>query len=85
MTMKTILRIATVAAFLTGGLALTQTTVWAQGAAAPAAAGASSGKTKAAPAARSAKSLECSKMADEKKLHGKARREFRSKCKRGES
>jgi hypothetical protein len=84
MTMKTILRIATVAAFLSGGLALTET-AWAQGAAAPAASGASSGKMKAAPAPRSAKSMECSKKADEMKLHGKARREFRNKCKRGES
>jgi hypothetical protein len=30
---------------------------------------------------RSAKSLECSKKADEKGLHGKERQKFRSKCK----
>ena len=45
--------------------------------------------TKAAPAAtkkeRSAKSLECSKQADAKGLHGKERQKFRSKCERGES
>lgn len=33
---------------------------------------------------RSAKSLECSKLADAKGLHGKARRVFRAKCKKGE-
>jgi hypothetical protein len=31
----------------------------------------------------SAKSIECSKRADEKGLHGKARHKFRSECKRG--
>ena len=34
---------------------------------------------------RSAKSIECSKQADAKGLHGKERQVFRSKCKRGES
>jgi hypothetical protein len=32
---------------------------------------------------RSEKSIECSKRADEKGLHGKARHKFRSECKRG--
>jgi|GraSoiStandDraft_4_1057263.scaffolds.fasta_scaffold783763_1 hypothetical protein len=32
--------------------------------------------------ARSEISKECSKQADEKNLHGKARRHFRNKCKR---
>src|SRR5262249_62386085 len=32
------------------------------------------------PSARSAASMECSKQADEKGLHGKARKSFRSKC-----
>jgi hypothetical protein len=36
--------------------------------------------TKAAEKPRSAASLECSKQAGEKGLHGKARRSFRSKC-----
>jgi hypothetical protein len=36
-----------------------------------------------AKAERSAKSLDCSKQADEKKLHGKPRKAFRSKCMRG--
>ncbi len=31
----------------------------------------------------SAKSIECSKLADEKGLHGKARHKFRSECKHG--
>jgi hypothetical protein len=31
-----------------------------------------------------AKAKECSKKADEKGLHGKARKEFREKCKHGE-
>jgi hypothetical protein len=33
--------------------------------------------------AKKAKSKECSAEADAKKLHGKERKEFRSKCKRG--
>ena len=32
---------------------------------------------------RSAKSIECSKRADEKGLHGKERHKFRSECKHG--
>jgi hypothetical protein len=35
------------------------------------------------PAPRSAKSIECSKLADAKGLHGKERREFRATCKKG--
>jgi len=38
---------------------------------------------KAAKKERTAKSLECSKKADEKGLHGKERQKFRSKCKAG--
>ncbi|MGD9767402.1 MAG: PsiF family protein [Pseudolabrys sp.] len=39
----------------------------------------------AAPAkpARSAASIECSKQADAKGLHGKARKKFRSECRKG--
>ena len=33
---------------------------------------------------RTAKSIECSKLADAKGLHGKERRVFRSKCKKGD-
>lgn len=50
---------------------------------------ATTAKTTPAPAAkttaakpRSAVSLDCSKQADEKGLHGKERHKFRSKCKR---
>jgi hypothetical protein len=35
-------------------------------------------------AAKSAKSKECSKEADAKGLHGKARKKFREACKKGE-
>ncbi|VFU08644.1 conserved exported hypothetical protein [Methylocella tundrae] len=48
-------------------------------AAAPAAAAA---KPAASDAAKKAKAKECSDQADAKGLHGKARKEFRSKCKR---
>ena len=33
---------------------------------------------------RSAKSIECSKLADAQNLHGKKRKVFRAKCKKGE-
>jgi hypothetical protein len=36
-----------------------------------------------APAVHSAKSIECSKEADAKGLHGEARRKFRADCKKG--
>ncbi len=36
-------------------------------------------------AARKAKAKECSAQADAQKLHGKARKEFREKCKAGKS
>jgi hypothetical protein len=45
---------------------------------------ASAETTKKTPAPRSAKSIECSKLADAKGLHGKERRVFRAKCKKGE-
>jgi len=40
------------------------------------------GKAKAPAAPRTAVSLDCSKQADAKGLHGKARKSFRAKCKR---
>jgi hypothetical protein len=40
-------------------------------------------KTEAKP--RTAKSIECSKQADAKGLHGKERQKFRSKCKAGKT
>ena len=48
-------------------------------------AGANAETVKKTPAPRSAKSIECSKLADAKGLHGKERQIFRSKCKKGES
>jgi hypothetical protein len=66
--------------FLAAGLAVafTASVAFAQ-ATAPAA-------TPAAPAAstKSAKSVECSKEADAKGLHGQARKKFRAACKKGE-
>lgn len=49
--------------------------------AAPAAPAAPAAKKAAAP--RTAISLECSKQADAKGLHGKERHKFRSECKKG--
>ncbi len=42
----------------------------------------SSVKSKATPSARTAASMECSRQADAKGLHGKARKSFRSRCRR---
>ena len=39
-------------------------------------------KAKTAPKEHSAKSIECSKQADAKGLHGKERQKFRSECKK---
>lgn len=64
--MKKLMLLASAAA-----LAFSASAVLAQGAA-----------KKKAPAPRTAISLECSKQADAKSLHGKARKAFRSKCKR---
>lgn len=80
MSLSTRMAVAAVATLLLAGPAFAQTT------AAPAA------KTEAAPAAgkaiatdkkaHSAASVECSKQADEKGLHGKERKKFRSECKK---
>jgi len=59
----------------------------AQAQTAPAAAGkpaaAASEKAKAAAKPRTARSLECSKEADAKNVHGKERKKFMSTCKKG--
>ena len=73
------------AAALGASLLLFATPVFAQSTAAPAAK-----SDTAAPAAktskpRSAESLECSKEADAKGLHGKERKKFRSDCKKAAS
>ena len=72
MTIKMLLATVGTLAMLSGGAAYAQST-----AAEKPAAGA---KVKAP---RSTKSLECSKEADAKGLHGKERKKFRSQCKRG--
>jgi hypothetical protein len=65
--MKKLMLLASVAALaLSGAAALAQ----------------DKGKAKAPAAPRTAISIECSKQADAKGLHGKARHSFRNKCKR---
>lgn len=70
MTIKMLLAAAGTLALLSGGVAHAQS--------APAEKPAAAAKAKPQ---RSAKSLDCSKQADEKGLHGKERKKFRSKCK----
>ena len=65
---------AVLAVALSAGAAFAQTTAPAP------AAGATTTMT---PAARSAKSIECSKEADAKGLHGSERKKFRAECKKG--
>ncbi len=76
MTIKMFLAAAGTLAMLSTGVSYAQT-------AAPAAKTTEAAKPKAAKAPRTAKSLECSKQADAKGLHGKERKKFRSQCKRG--
>jgi hypothetical protein len=71
MKITTLLTAAAMSAFLMGA-------AFADTAPAPAAAPA-----KPAPVAHSAKSIECSKEADAKGLHGKERKKFRAECKSG--
>ena len=93
---KTLIKLATVAAFsLFASYAMAQAPAAGTagtGGTKPAAAGmAGTGDSKAAAApmtmgkTRTAKSLECSKEADAKGLHGKARKKFRSACKAGKT
>jgi hypothetical protein len=83
-TMKivTLVTCAAMTAFLIGGAALAQSTTPAPAAAAPAAAAPAAAPAKAAQAPQSAQSLECSKEADAKGLHGAARKKFRATCKK---
>jgi hypothetical protein len=78
LTMKiiTLATCAAMTAFLMGGAALAQTAAPAP--AAPAAAA----PAKAAAPMHSAQSIECSKEADAKGLHGSARKKFRADCKK---
>ncbi|MGN6283913.1 MAG: PsiF family protein [Afipia sp.] len=76
-----------VASFMLTGMASAQTQTAPAPAAkpAPAAAAPKAAKSAATPKAtkpRTAASLECSKQADAKGLHGKERKKFRSECKR---
>jgi predicted outer membrane protein len=72
MTIRMLLAAVGTLALLSGGVAQAQTAAPDKPAAA----------AKAKPV-RTAKSLECSKQADEKGLHGKERKKFRSQCKKG--
>jgi hypothetical protein len=73
MTIRMLLAAAGTLALLSGGVAHAQSAATTDKPAATA---------KAKPV-RTAKSLECSKQADAKGLHGKERRKFRSECKKG--
>lgn len=72
---------ATVAAALMAGTAMAQTPP-AKPATKVLAAKAPAAKPAKAPVVRNAKSLECSKQADTKGLHGKPRKNFMSSCKK---
>ena len=72
MTMKMLFAAAATLAFVSTGAVYAQTPSTDKPAAA----------VKAKPE-RSAKSLECSKQADAKGLHGKERKKFRGECKKG--
>ncbi|MCB1413972.1 MAG: phosphate starvation-inducible protein PsiF [Xanthobacteraceae bacterium] len=86
-TLSTYLAAATVAAFVLTGTAFAQSTTTAPaGQSKMAPAGKMAPANKMAPAKtkpeRTAMSIECSKQADAKGLHGKARKKFRSECKK---
>ena len=76
--------IGVAALLLSAGLALAQTAPQAPPAAAPKAPAAAAPKTTAPKGvpkkATTPEGIECSKQADEKKLHGKERKAFRGKC-----
>jgi hypothetical protein len=84
--MKTLVRSMIVGAFVLSFGAVGYAQMQANPPAAPAApaAPATPAMPKAKKAPMSAKSKECSAKADEQKLHGKARKEYREKCKKGE-
>ena len=70
-----------VAAALIASIAVAQTPSGSLAAQAPAGK-ASTAKPARAPVVRTAKSLDCSKQADAKSLHGKPRKSFMSSCKK---
>ena len=73
MTLASRLAVVALASLFATGTAFAQTT-------APAAKTDAAATTKKAPKEHSAESLECSKQADAKGLHGKERKKFRSEC-----
>ena len=74
-------RTAKIIAMLTLAASLGAAPAFAQPA--PTASGKSpAAETKAAPKPRTEKSLDCSKQADAKKLHGAERKKFREECKK---
>ena len=79
------MKISTFAAAL-GLVCFAMSPAFATDAAAPAATPSPAASTMAKPdkAAMTAKAQECSKEADAKGLHGKERKKFREKCKKGE-
>jgi hypothetical protein len=80
MTLSSRVAATAIASLLLMGSAFAQTTAPAATPAAPAAAPAA--KTDKKPVVHTAASLECSKEADAKGLHGKERKKFRSDCKK---
>jgi hypothetical protein len=79
MTIKLAFAAASLLSMLACGLAQAQ----APTATKPAAAAAEKAKPAAAQKPRTARSLECSKEADAKNVHGKERKKFMSTCKKG--
>ena len=78
MTLATRLAVAALASLLVTGTAFAQTTAPAAKSDTKATTAATTDKK--APKEHSAESLECSKQADAKGLHGKERKKFRSEC-----
>jgi hypothetical protein len=76
------LLLAALVSALAGGTVLAQTAPATPPPAAKAPAAKAPATKAPAAAARTPESLECSRQADAKGLHGKARKTFRSKCKR---
>ena len=86
--MKTLVRLMVAGAFVLAFSAAGYAQMQASPPTAPAAPAAPAApKAKKAPMSAEdiAKSKECSAKADAQKLHGKARKEFRAKCKKGET
>jgi hypothetical protein len=78
MTIKSLFATAAVLALLGGGASYAQSPAATNNPAAT-----STDKAAKPKKERSAKSIECSKQADAKGLHGKERKKFRAQCKKG--